>query len=86
VPLGTRREASRRARTVDAPRVKLTETSSTSTPHGDADDVDVDVDVDGSIARETARPRGRDDGADTGAAREVTRGGATRAAFVDIAK
>ena len=84
MPLGTRREAPRRARTVDAPRVKLTETSSTSTPHGDADDVDVDVD--GSIARETARPRGRDDGTDTGAAREVTRGGATRAAFVDIAK
>lgn len=84
MPLGTRREAPRRARTVDAPRVKLTETSSTSTPHGDA--AADDVDVDGSIARETAGPRGRDDGADTGAAREVTRGGATRAAFVDIAK
>jgi hypothetical protein len=67
---------------VDAPRVKLTETSSTSTPHGDADDVDVDS----SIARETAEPRGRDDGVDAGAAREVTRGETTRAAFVDIAK
>lgn len=83
MPLGTRREAPRRARTVDAPRVKLTETSSTSTPHGDAAD---DVDVDGSIARETAGPRERDDGVDAGAAREVTRGGATLAAFVDIAK
>ena len=85
MPLGTRREAPRRARTVDAPRVKLTETSSTSTPHGAAAD-DVDVDVDGSIARETAGPRERDDGVDAGAAREVTRGGATLAAFVDIAK
>lgn len=83
MPLGTRREAPRRARTVDAPRVKLTETSSTSTPHGDAA---ADDDVDGSIARETAEPRGRDDGVDASAAREVTRGETTLAAFVDIAK
>ena len=80
MPLGTRRDAPRRARTVDAPRVKLTETSSTSTPHGDADDVDVD----GSIARETTGPRERDDDAES-AARE-TRGGTTRAAFVGIAE